>query len=83
MDEPQNSVQRSSLRVNDEQQWLADAGIKMVRMWRTRPSQYCCDLCAALNGKTEEHWSARFQSGPPAHESCECFMLLTFEPWFV
>ena len=57
------------------QRELARAGLKRVREWRTAADErVCTELCAPLDGKTEDQW--RGIDGPPAHPNCRCFTVL-------
>lgn len=60
------------------QQYLADAGLTFVRIWRTSNDDLTCPICAPLNGKPEGEWPETLKDGPAAHTRCRCFT--TLEP---
>jgi hypothetical protein len=60
------------------QQALAEAGVKMERVWRTSADEaVCVAICVPLNGKPESVWRDRFPDGPPAHVNCRCWATMT------
>jgi HK97 family phage portal protein len=60
------------------QQALAEAGVKMVRVWHTsRDEAVCTAICVPLDGKPESVWRDRFPGGPPAHVNCRCWLTMT------
>ena len=63
------------------QQALAQAGVRMVRVWHTSRDEKVCPICNPpgdpLEGKTEDKWPAELAGGPPAHVSCRCWTTLT------
>lgn len=69
----------ASAGVNEMQQLLAEQGIAMVRVWRTRRSNRTCPVCQQLNGKPESVWGKQFPAGPPAHPRCNCGMTMTLQ----
>ncbi len=58
--------------------YLADYGIKTVRVWNTEADEIVkqCPICFPLNNKTEEVWGERFPDGAPAHPRCRCDITL-------
>jgi SPP1 gp7 family putative phage head morphogenesis protein len=59
------------------QRALADAGVRMVRVWHTSRDEKVCPVCGPLDGKTEDVWAAQFPGGPKAHPNCRCWVTLT------
>ncbi len=58
---------------------LAEAGVKMVRVWHTSRDEKVCVQCGPLNGKPEAEWPAEIRSPdyPPRHPQCRCWTTLT------
>jgi hypothetical protein len=57
---------------NEDQRWLAEAGIQMRRVWLTLNDELVCPICGPLHDQPEEVWRAQFPGGPPAHVNCRC-----------
>ena len=58
---------------------LAEAGVKMVRVWHTSRDEKVCVQCGPLDGKPEAEWPAEIRSPdyPPRHPQCRCWTTLT------
>lgn len=63
------------------QNYLAERGIDMVRVWNTNFDDLVCNECGPLNNKYEDEWNSitagTYPDGPPAHPRCRCDTTLT------
>lgn len=66
----------SSEATKQYQQYIAEAGLQMVRIWNTANDELVCPICGPLNGKPETEWIEEHPSGPPAHVRCRCWTTL-------
>lgn len=58
-----------------KRQYEAETGIELLGTWHTDPwAGEVCEICAPLNGMTEEVWSEQFPDGPAVHPRCNCFL---------
>ncbi len=65
-----------SAATNVYQQMLAEAGIAMRRVFRTRADERVCIVCGPLDGKDERVWAEDYPDGPPLHTRCRCWTTL-------
>jgi hypothetical protein len=49
---------------------LAEAGIRMQRIWNTSGDEVVCQICYPLNGKPESEWGGEEL---PGHVNCRCW----------
>ena len=73
--EPTRAASQQTMQVRD----LARAnGISVVRIWNTEKDRRVCDMCAALDGLSDDLWASVYtgdqdiSQGAPAHVNCRC-----------
>jgi len=73
--EPTRAASQQTLQVRD----LARSnGISVVRIWNTEKDRRVCQMCADLDGLTDDLWASVYtgdqdiSQGAPAHVNCRC-----------
>lgn len=62
----------SAGEINEVDRLSIEFDVNATAVWVTEADERVCEVCAPLDGTSEEQWGGEFPSGPPAHPNCRC-----------